>query len=683
MDGRTSSRRGGRRDKALIGKTLGKYQIVEHAGSGGMAEVYKAYHPGLDCHVAVKVLHSFLSHEKDFLTRFEREARRVATFRHPNIVRVYDYEANAEDRCYYMVMEFIDGPSLKDRLQRMAQEGPVIPLDEAIRIVMAVANALDYAHGHGMVHRDVKPANIMFTQEGQIVLTDFGIARMVDTTPLTASGAMVGTPAYMAPEQGMGKIRDERADIYSLGVVLYQLATGALPFDADTPMAIVLKHIHAPLIPPTTLNPNLPPGIEAVIMRALAKDPDNRYQTAKEFIADLEKAMAGEHIEAISPELAMASSALDEITTPRPSVPAGEQEWPTPSPAPLTPTAAGGGPGPATARNRPKWGWIAALAGVLILSILGSTALLSTGTPGRLLAALLPQAGTATPGVTGTATATPLPDLTATYEAEATQFAVWMATYVATTGVTPTPSPTLTPSPTPDLTATAWAACVLDMEVVDDTPVRPSVLKPGQQFVKRWTVKNTGTCTWSDGVRLVRVSGDALDVVQQSHIEPLVPEGTAGIEITLRAPTAYSTYASVWQLQDGAGNRIGDNLEVTCRVGPTPTPRPTSPPTATPTPKFTPTSTEPLHFSVPIVVKWDNTDDGKWWAQIGLTAWGGVGDYHYYLNYISEETEFFNGTFEIESAQCRGWWGTVIVTSGQEEARWEGRIDYPETDKCG
>jgi serine/threonine protein kinase len=246
-----------------------------------MAEVYKAYHPGLECYVAIKVLHPFLAGEKDFLARFEREARVVATFRHPNIIQVYDYESNVEDRCYYMVMEFIDGPSLKTRLRDLGQEGRRLPLDEAIRIVIAVANALDYAHRHGMVHRDIKPANIMFTQDGQVILTDFGIARMVDTTPLTASGAMVGTPAYMAPEQGMGRVRDERADIYSLGVMFYQLATGNLPFDADTPMAIVLKHIHAPLLPPTTLNPGLPPAVEAVIMRALAKDPDKRYQSAR------------------------------------------------------------------------------------------------------------------------------------------------------------------------------------------------------------------------------------------------------------------------------------------------------------------------------------------------------------------------------------------------------------------
>jgi len=634
-----------------------------------MAEVYKAYHPGLECHVAIKVLHSFLAGEKDFLARFEREARAVATFRHPNIVQVYDYESNVEDRCYYMVMEFIDGPSLKTRLRQMAEDGRSMPLDEAIRIVIAVANALDYAHQHGMVHRDIKPANIMFTQDDQIILTDFGIARIVDTTPLTASGAMVGTPAYMAPEQGMGRVRDERADIYSLGVMFYQLVTGALPFDADTPMAIVLKHIHAPLLPPTTLDPSLPPAIEAVIMRALAKDPDKRYQTAREFAGDLERFLAGEPVDPISPELAMASVMSETETNPSAS---GTPT--TPLPRPPLPVA------------RPKRRWIGVLATVLALVLLGSAALLTTDTPGRMLAALLPPAATPRPGVAGTPAYTPTPDLTATYDANATQFAAWMGTYVATAGVTPTPSPTSsptpTPTPTPDLTATAIAACVFDMQVVNDQPVWPSVLMPRQRFVKRWTIKNVGTCTWPEDIRLVLVSGDELHAVVEPQIPPLSPEGTAEIEITLQAPTAYDRYTSVWQLQNGAGNPIGEQLEVTFRVGTTPTPRPTATPTATSTPEFTPTPTEPLHFSVPIVVEWNGQSDGTWWAQVGLTAWGGDGNYRYYLNSISEENEFFNGAFEIESRTCIGWWGTVIVTSADEVAKWEGKIEYPDLSDC-
>jgi tRNA A-37 threonylcarbamoyl transferase component Bud32 len=629
-----------------------------------MAEVYKAYHPGLDCHVAIKVLHSFLASEEDFLTRFQREARVVAAFRHPNIVQVYDFDSDAENNAYYMVMEFIDGPSLKTRLQEMAKDGEVMPLDEAIRVAIAVANALDYAHKHGMVHRDIKPANIMSTQDGQVVLTDFGIARMINTATLTASGAMVGTPAYMAPEQG-SRTGDERSDIYSLGVVLYQLVTGELPFEADTPLGIILKHINAPLRPPTEVKPTLPAGIEAVIMRTLAKDPDDRYQTAREFAADLGKCLAGEPVEPVPPELAMA------LTTPGATIgtPAQAQRPALPRPS-ATP------PPQAAATARPGWGWIAGLAVVLALVLLGGVAFLTTDASRHLFAALLGQTATPTPDVTGAPTHTPTPDLTATYDVNATQFAVWMATYVATTGVTPTPSPSPTASPTPDLTATAMAACVFDMEVVSDRPVWPSVLTPGERFVKRWRIRNVGTCTWPDDVQLVFVSGDELDVLEEPEVTPLSPEGTAEIRTTLRAPLAYARYTSVWQLQDGAGNPIGEKLEIACRVGPTPTPRPTASPTVVPTP------TEPLRFSVPIVVKWHNVAGGKWWAEVGLTAWGGDGNYRYYLNAISDETEFFNGTFEIEYLQCRSWWGTVIVTSAGQEKRWEGKIPYPDPSRC-
>jgi tRNA A-37 threonylcarbamoyl transferase component Bud32 len=634
-----------------------------------MAEVYKAYHPGLDCYVAIKVLHSFLAKEEDFLTRFQREAKVIATFRHPNIIQVYDFDYDAEHSASYMVMEFIDGLSLKTRLQEMAQEGKMLPLDEALRIVIAVANALDYAHRHGMVHRDIKPANIMFTQDGQIILTDFGIARMINTSTLTASGAMVGTPAYMAPEQG-SRAGDERSDIYSLGVVLYQLVTGALPFESDTPLGIILKHINAPLTPPTKLDPDLPSGVEAVIIHALAKDPDNRYQTAWEFAADLERCLAGKPVEPISPEVAMAPLAPEAMAAAH----GGGQVkrlaragLPGPSPTPL--------PG-----ARSKRGWIAALAAMLVLILLGSAVLLTTETPGGLFAALFSQKATPTPGAIGTVTSTVTPDLTATYNVNATQFAVWMATYVATTGVTPTPSPN--PTSTPDLTATALAACVFDMEVVQDRPVWPRVLMPRQQFIKHWTIKNVGTCTWPEGVQLRHASGDELQVVREPEIDPLPPGGTAEVEIALRAPAAYDRYTGVWELQDGAGNPIGEKLEVTCRVGPTPMPRPTATPTATLTPEFTLTPAESFHFSDPIVVRWHDIPGGKWWAEVGLTAWGGDGNYRYYLNTISEKTEFFNGTFEIECRQCRSWWGTVIVTSAGQVERWKGEIPYPDPSRC-
>ena len=215
------------------------------------------------------------------------------------------------------------------------------------------------------------------------------------------------------------------------------------------------------------------------------------------------------------------------------------------------------------------------------------------------------------------------------------------------------------------------------MEVVNDPQVWPGVLMPRQRFVKRWEIENTGTCVWPENAELVFVSGSELEIIEEPEIKPLSPGETAEIEMTLRAPPNYGAYTSLWQLQNSEGNPIGAELEITCRAGPTPTPRPTATPTTTLTPEFTPTPMGPLRFSVPVIVDWHNIPDDRWWAQIGLTAEGGDGNYRYYLNEISEETEFLNGTFEYEGRRCAPWVGTVIVISAGEEKIWTGQIHYP------
>ncbi len=273
----------------LIGQTIGKYHIVAQLGRGGMAEVYKAYQPGLDRYVALKVMYSHLADDQDFVGRFEREAAAVARLRHPNIVQVYDFDV--QDSRYYMVMEFIEGPTLKAELKERSTKGQLFTLAEATRIFGALASAMDYAHARGMVHRDLKPANIMFTAEGQVVLTDFGIAHMMGDSHITLTGQVVGTPAYMSPEQGQGERGDERSDIYSLGVILYEMATGRVPFEADTPFAIIMKHISQPLPPPTDINPDVPRAVEQVICRALSKNPGDRHPTAGEMAQALRKAV--------------------------------------------------------------------------------------------------------------------------------------------------------------------------------------------------------------------------------------------------------------------------------------------------------------------------------------------------------------------------------------------------------
>ena len=277
----------------LTGKTLGNYRLVERIGRGGMATVYKAYQPALERYVAVKVIHEQLAaDDEQFFKRFRREAKSVASLRHPNIVQVFDF--GVEDDAAYMVMEYLAGTTLKADLSALAAKGETMPLEEVQRVFQAVASAVEYAHRQGMVHRDIKPANVMLTTRGDVILTDFGIAKIVGGTQYTATGALTGTPHYMSPEQGQGERGDERSDIYALGVMLYEMLTGRVPFDADTPIAVILKHISAPLDPPRRLNPAIPEAVELVLLKALEKDPNDRYQRVADMASALARAMVDE-----------------------------------------------------------------------------------------------------------------------------------------------------------------------------------------------------------------------------------------------------------------------------------------------------------------------------------------------------------------------------------------------------
>ena len=274
---------------SLEGQALGKYQILQPLGQGGMARVYKAYHPQLDRYVAVKVLRPDLVGEEGFLDRFQREARAVAALRHPNVVQVFDFDA--QDDIYYMVMELLEGDNLKTRMNEYRAHGQIMPFGEMIKILLDVLDGLGYAHAQGMVHRDIKPANILLTRQGRAVLVDFGIVQIVGATRHTVSGALIGTLNYMAPEQGLRSQSDARSDLYSIGVVLYELLTGRPPFDADTPLAILMKHVNDPLPRPTLVNPRIPPSVERVVLKALSKEPADRYQSAEEMTRALQQAV--------------------------------------------------------------------------------------------------------------------------------------------------------------------------------------------------------------------------------------------------------------------------------------------------------------------------------------------------------------------------------------------------------
>ncbi|GAB4526456.1 MAG: hypothetical protein Kow0063_00740 [Anaerolineae bacterium] len=484
----------------LVGMNIGKYRIVARLGRGGMAEVYKAYQPGLNRYVAIKVLHSHLAGDEDFIERFEREATAVAKLRHPHIVTVYDFDI--EDGRYYMVMEFVEGPTLKAELKERSLKGQIFSLTETTHIFTSLASAIDYAHSRGMVHRDLKPANVMFTADGQVVLTDFGIARIVGATRLTVTGAIAGTPAYMSPEQGQGERGDERSDIYSLGVVLYEMVTGRVPFDADTPFAIILKHINDPLPLPSEVNPDIPEGVERVILKAMSKNPDDRYQTAGEMARALRQAVgvrAEETIAAVPITTIAPAPRLKEV-----AVEPGLDRTPTPVPSQVTEAPTTTQPAPAaTIAGLPMLPAILGVGALLVvclvaLALVGTRILGDTerkqaainATQTALAQTLAAQGeDTPTPLITPTPTHTqPPPSSTPTPVILVVTATPLPATDTATplpATDTPTPSPpTNTPAPpTPTSTPVPVVVATPTPMPPTDTPAPPAPAISGKLAV--------------------------------------------------------------------------------------------------------------------------------------------------------------------------------------------------------
>ncbi len=333
-----------------IGENVGPYRIVEQLGSGGMATVFKAYHASLDRYVALKVLHPAFKQDPNFLSRFQREARIVANLQHPAIVPVYDFNEHGGQP--YLVMRYIEGETLKARLARGE-----LPLPEVRRIMRPVGEALAYAHQQGVLHRDVKPSNILLTPDGSVFLADFGLARIAQAGESTLSqDTMVGTPQYISPEQARGDAQlDARTDIYSLGVVLYELLVGRVPYQADTPYAVIHDHIFTPLPMPRSIKPALPEALERVLLKALAKERDDRYASVMDLITAFDQ--AAQEVIASAPTQ-VAQPVVVPPVVPPPLAPAA------------TSAAAAAVPAPVTAPKRSsKKIWIGAAVGLGVIVV--------------------------------------------------------------------------------------------------------------------------------------------------------------------------------------------------------------------------------------------------------------------------------------------------------------------------
>jgi serine/threonine protein kinase len=280
----------------IINSQIGRYQIFERLGSGGMATVFRAEDTTLRRSVAIKILRESLSFEPTFTERFKQEAQLIASLNHPNIVQVYDFDVieRNNEKMVYMVMPYIVGKTLASVLEDLRYEQSMLAQERVRDIMLDLCSALSYAHVRGMVHRDVKPSNILFDENNKAILTDFGIAKLAQQQRgLTQDGTIVGTPAYMSPEQATGEAIDGRSDIYALGIILFEMLTGRTPFEDDGTVSVLLKHVQTPPPNVTEFVPHISPYFDALVAHALAKNPHDRYQTADEFATDIRAVFKG------------------------------------------------------------------------------------------------------------------------------------------------------------------------------------------------------------------------------------------------------------------------------------------------------------------------------------------------------------------------------------------------------
>lgn len=436
----------------LIGAMLGSYKIIEAVGQGGMARIYRGFHAELNRYAAVKVINWGLQEDPEFTERFRREAQAIATLRHPNIVQIFDFGKHSSG--YYMVMEFIDGSDLAVQLRRYKSNQQRLPQEQIIQIIKDVAAALDYAHSQNVVHRDVKPSNIMINQAGQSILTDFGLVMLPAHANKSTLGNTFGTPHYVAPEQAISSAAAvDASDIYSLGIILYEMATGQLPFDDESPLSVALKHVSDLPPPPRSFNSDIPKDVEDVILRSLAKDPVDRFATAGDMVLALQAAWGNglpsgiRESKTVAPLVLPAgvppAAEVSNITLPNIEAVAPMAGMPI---APLTKSPAEARLSEPLQRHKkialPLWliltfvGVIGVLIGVAGLGLFGGANARATLMPSPELILAAVETPSATPTQTPTSTNTPQPP-----------------THTPTTTETPTPTDTPTPAPTDTPTA--------------------------------------------------------------------------------------------------------------------------------------------------------------------------------------------------------------------------------------
>ena len=426
-----------------IGRTLsGRYRIDALLGQGGMSAVYKATDPNLKRVVAIKLIHSHLSGDTQFIKRFEEEAAAVASLRHPNIVQVFDF--NADAGTYYMVLEFLPGETLQDRLKRLSDEKRLLSIEESIQYTINICDALGYAHQRGMVHRDIKPANIMLDIHNQAILMDFGIVKIVGGDSHTATGAVVGTARYMSPEVIRAEVPDARADIYSLGVTLYEMLSGRTPFMADSAMTLMMMHLNDPVPDPRNLRADVPQALVDVLVKAMAKNREDRFRTAAEFAAALKGVLSAQGSRTITAPVS-AVAAASALSAPKPESAGNlptQYESSIPALPPSTPRTGYTPPPPPTAPKKKPGSklWIVGVVAVLFLC-----AVVVVGGGGAyMLSDQLFSNSTATLDVDSISTSA-----AQTVETGLTQFPVPTIAVESTATLPPTEIPTLEPTVTP------------------------------------------------------------------------------------------------------------------------------------------------------------------------------------------------------------------------------------------